>query len=470
MFSFLLILNSFVFSAGAANEEYNYSDSSVLVTLKKQYSVPGSKYDASFFDEELFSDAEDLMNYNPNKKGKGGHKSENWYIILRLILKEPGCDNVEKVIKLLKKHKAVKNVEKNYYFELDSESSFTIPNDTYFSNQYGLELIEAKRAWSITKGSSSVKVGVIDTGINRTNTDLTANTGSVLSMNFTTQTSLGYWHGTHVAGIIGANTNNSSGIAGVCWNVSLIDLRVSNASSVPYDNIVDAITYATEYDIPIINLSISSDTGKDTFYTAISNYDGLIIASAGNNGSSTLKYPAAYNFDNLLIVAATDSTDTLWEDSNYNSTGVDVAAPGVGIYSTHDISGTTFEASSGTSFATPYVTGIAALMLSVNPNLTAVEIKEIIMETVDVVPALSGKCVSGGRVNAFNAVMAAGGFILGDIDCSGTVDSTDSRLAMRYAVGLETFTKLQMVLADMDANGCVDSSDSRLIERLALGL
>lgn len=465
----ILLINSFVLGTYAKQPhetELKYSDSTVLVMLKKEYSIPGSKFDVSFFRSDMFSDVEDLMNYNPNKKGKGGHKSENWYISLCLTLKEPGYDNLEKAIKYLKRHEAVKSVSKNYYGEVGA-SSYTIPTDTYYSQQYGLEKIEAKRAWSITKGLFSVKIAVIDTGINRANTDLTTNTNTSLHRNFVGETSELYWHGTHVAGIIGANTNNNNGVSGVCWNTTLVDLRVSNSSSITFSTVTSAINYATENDIPLINLSISFPTGNDDMKAAIQNYDGLIVACAGNNGGNTERYPAKYQLSNVLVVTSTGSSDTYYSGANYHSASVHVAAPGVNIYSTL---GTGFGEKNGTSMATAYVTGIAALMLSINPNLTPVQIKNIIIQTVDTNSSLFGKCSSGGRVNAFKAVMMAGGFILGDVDLNGIVSSADASLAMQLSVNSVTLPSIQVVMADYDGDGTVSAEDARAILRVSTGL
>ncbi len=465
-----LFLNCFVIGTYAkqlSESKLKYSDSTVLVMLTKEYSIPGSKFDVSFFDSDMFSEVEDLMNYNPNKKGSGGHKLESWYISLCLTLKEPGYDNVEKAIKYLKTHKAVKSVSKNYYGEVGA-SSYTIPNDTYYSShQYGLEKIEAKRAWSITKGLSSVKIAVIDTGINRANTDLTTNTNTSLHRNFVSNTSSLFWHGTHVAGILGANTNNNMGVAGVCWNATLVDLRVSNTSSVSVSVVASAINYAAENDIPLINLSISFPTGSEDLKSAIRNYDGLIIACAGNDEGNTERYPAKYQLSNVLVVTSTGTTDLYYSGANYHSSSVHVAAPGVNVYSTKENG---YGYGTGTSMATPYVTGIAALMLSVNPNLTPVQIKNIIIQTVDTNSSLLGKCSSGGRVNAFNAVMMAGGYILGDVDLDGTVSAADARLASNLSVDSITLPSLQVVMADYDGDGTVSAGDARAILRVSTGL
>lgn len=465
----LLLTASFVISTNAKQidkEDAEYSDSTVIVMLKKEYSLPGCKFDVSFFDSDMFSDVEDLMHYNSNKKGNGGHKSDKWHISLVLTLKEPGYDNIEKAVMYLRKHPAVKYVSKDYYGNITA-SSYTIPNDALYSQQYGLEKIEAKRAWSITKGLSSVKVAVIDTGINRANSDLSANTNTSLHRNFVEETSELYFHGTHVSGIIGANTNNGTGVSGVCWNVTLIDLRVSNQSSVNVSRVVSAINYAAENDIPLINLSISFSSGNASLASAIENYAGLIVASAGNNKGNTLRYPAAYNYSNVLVVTSTDSSDIYYNNANYHSSSVHVAAPGVNIYSTMNNG---YAMKTGTSMATPCVTGIAALILSVNPNLTPAEIKEIIIQTVDVLPSLAGKCSSGGRVNAFNAVMRAGGYTLGDVDLNGTISAEDARLAMQLSVDSISLPSRQVVMADYNGDGTVDAVDSRAILRVSTGL
>lgn len=453
----------------------NYALDSVIVTLKKKYSSPDKIYDIEFFDCDYVNDVIDLMHVNLKMKGNKGHNSEKWVVSLMLSLNTKNESELQQAIKELKKHYAVDRVEKNYYATYNSESSYTIPNDSAYSSLYGLELIETQRAWSITTGSSNVKVGIIDSGIDLDHSDLVGNLASSLHKSFaivnSADDSLG--HGTHVAGIVGAKGNNSIGTVGVCWDVSLISLRYMIAGPnalqlalVSY--VVSAINYAAENDIPILNLSSSFDVDVTSLKNAIENYDGLLILSAGNDSQNTCKYPANYNLENTITVIATDASDNLASWSNYHSIYADLAAPGVSIYSTDKDNGYRYD--SGTSMAAPYVTGVAALIKSVNPSLSSTQIKNIILSTVDEKSNLSDKCVSGGRLNAFNAVMMAGGYVLGDIDLSGVVNSSDARLATRYAVGLETFTKLQLVIADMDGNGYVDSSDARLIERAAVGL
>lgn len=125
---------------------------------------------------------------------------------------------------------------------------------------------------------------------------------------------------------------------------------------------------------------------------------------------------------------------------------------------------------SGTSMAAPYVTGTAALIMSINPKLKASEIKECIMNNVDPVGAFVGKCQSGGRLNAFLAVLDAGGIMRGDVDADGRITSADARLALRYSSGLETYTSRQGVLADYDMDGYITAADARTILRIAAHL
>ena len=356
--------------------------------------------------------------------------------ILRIKLQTKGKEKVLEAIEELKKIEEVLDAEPEYNYYAQEDMT---PNDPYFSTQsWGLKKIHAESAWDITTGSSNVKVGVMEAGI-ASHADLNAH---ILSGNFTPAANADLSHGTHVAGIIGAVSNNGIGIAGTA-QVALVPLDRTK--------FVDSLTYANSNHIAIINASFRYTVSSvdptpappsTAHANAIQQYNGLLICSAGNdsnNTDSTPQYPAAYPCDNIISVASTDSSDVLAGSSNYGAVSVDLAAPGVGILSTyppamcsdgthrsgHVANG--YHTMGGTSMAAPHVSGVAALIKSIRPDLDALQIKSCILKGVTAVSGLSGKCATGGRLNALAALQLAQGLyttvtVTGDYNGDGRED------------------------------------------------
>ena len=352
--------------------------------------------------------------------------------VVCIKLKNKGKENVIKAIKTLSNQKGIAYVGPDYYLDVCStETDTTVyPNDPYASGTWAIGRLELSKAWEITRGSSSIMVGVIDSGIMGNHNDLMNNIDINKSRDCTVSLevsgglddSLG--HGTEVAGIIGAVGNNGIGICGTSPQVKLVSLKVRDAEGIIKSSYVaDAINYAEANNIPVLNLSISWSIKKgnvanydESLYQVIMNYGGLLVCSAGNvraDNDLHTSYPSCYELNNIITVGAHTSSNEMWinnedttQGSNYGKISVDLFAPGAYIYTTNNQG--SYEISyAGTSLAAPYVSGVAALMLSVNPNLTAVQLKDIITRTVNVVPALENYCVSGGRLNAYKAVRTA---------------------------------------------------------------
>ena len=309
--------------------------------------------------------------------------------------------------------------------------------------------IDALEAWQVTQGSSQVVVGVIDTGVDYSHVDLSANIWTnpgEIPGNGVDDDDNGYvddihgWdfsgngdnnpmdfigHGTHVAGTIGAVGNNSLGVVGVNWQVRIMPLKFFSDSGVGYDSdAIEAILYASSFKdgagnqlVRITNNSWGRDGRSRAVQDAIAGSGTLFVAAAGNAGSSSNFYPAAYSLNNIVSVAATDYNDLLASFSNYGSKWVDLGAPGVDILST--IPGNDYAYYNGTSMAAPHVAGVAALILERFPALSLPELKARILNNVDQLPPLQGKTVSGGRLNARRAVDTVE--LLPDADPPGTV-------------------------------------------------
>lgn len=359
-----------------------------------------------------------LVNYVDDQV-KEEYSSFNQMVEIKLYTKSK--QNVLDVIRELEKRDDVLVAEPNYIIELNS--SPITPNDTYVNEQWAIEKINLPSAWSLTNGSKSVSVGVIDTGIQANHPDLSANIDKTLSKSFVDDSPLTdeRGHGTHVAGIIGAVGNNNAGITGTCWNVNLISLKIHlQNKDGNVAELAKAINYAEENEIQIINNSNSFTRNSEVLRKAIENYSGIIITSAGNHykdidndNNYTRKYPSVYTYSNIISVAASDESDGLWhtgyyDGSNYGVKSVDLAAPGFSIYSTYfeNTSYLYYKKMTGTSMATPYVTGVAALIKSKYPSISTAGIKKAILDGVDKISDLSDKVKTGGRLNAYKALVA----------------------------------------------------------------
>jgi len=314
----------------------------------------------------------------------------------------------------------VRYVEPNYL-----AFAFATPNDPYFSQQYGPQRIQANLAWDIWQPQRTVYIAIIDTGIDSNHPDLTNkmrrhSNGMVYgwnTLNNTTNALDDNGHGTHCAGIAAAEINNGVGIAGVAaWNpnvansrayVQLMPVKVlSSSGSGSLDAVARGITWAADNGAHILSLSLGSGSGAQQLQDAVNyawNRGCLIVAAAGNGGSSSPQYPAYYT--NCIAVAATDSSDRLASFSQYGS-WVDIAAPGVGILST--IPNNRYASYDGTSMACPHVAGAAAVLWSHNPSLTNAQLRAVLETNVDPYQPYSGRTIApnAGRLNVYRALQA----------------------------------------------------------------
>ena len=368
--------------------------------------------------------------------------------------------SVETAVRRLRSRPDISYAEPNYVLHI-SET----PNDSRFPELYGLNNtgqtggtvdadIDATQAWDVFTGSSNVLIGVIDTGVDYMHPDLAANIWTnpgEISDNNVDDDQNGYiddvhgydfvnedgdpmddnGHGSHCSGTIGAVGNNGIGVAGVNWNVKILACKFLSASgSGNAADAIEALNYATTMGVRLTSNSWAGGGFSQALLEAINDAGAagvLFVAAAGNAAANTdlsPSYPSAYPSVNIVSVAATDHSDNLAFFSNYGVTTVDLAAPGVNILSTTP--GNTYSVFSGTSMATPHVAGVLGLIFGRFPNMGPLDAKGLLLNAVDPKPGLAGKCVTGGRLNAFFPIAEPDSIAPGavtDLDVSATASN-----------------------------------------------
>lgn len=294
--------------------------------------------------------------------------------------------------------------------------------------------IDATAGWNIQNTATNVIVAIIDSGIRYTHEDLASNlwvNPNEIAGNGLDDDHDGFvddlyginavlnngdpdddfGHGTHVAGIIGAVGNNQKGVVGVAWRVQLMACKfLDNTGNGSISDAIVCFDYARSKGASIINASWGADAYSSTLRLAIQRTRDagiVVVTAAGNEGTNNdvvPSYPGNYDVDNLVSVAATTSSDTLASFSNYGATTVDLAAPGSFIYSTWNSADNDYAYSSGTSMAAPCVAGVFALVRARFSNYTYQQLISRVLTNTDLLPALAGKCITGGRVNLRKAL------------------------------------------------------------------
>ncbi len=360
-----------------------------------------------------------------------------------VVVQRPVFEIQRSAVKTLAANPYVQIAEPNYIYRINRA-----PNDPMIGRLWGMSNtglkdsegsigvkgvdVGAYDAWDIQTGSRNVVVAVIDTGVLWNHPDLAENIWTNQAeanglpnvdddKNGFVDDIHGYdfandkgdpnddqGHGTHVSGTIGAKGNDGKGIVGVAWDVQIMGVKFLDAGgSGTLENAIKSIDYATKMGAQIMSNSWGGGGFSETLKESIerSNAAGaLFVAAAGNesnNNDSNPSYPASYQIPNVLSVAAINNQGGMASFSNYGRSKVHVGAPGVNILSTTTAG---YEAWSGTSMATPHVSGIAALVLSNEPNITSLELKNRIISTAKPISGLRGKVQSGGLANAFTAL------------------------------------------------------------------
>lgn len=407
----------------AANEEYAQSE--ILVKFK----APTKKAEAKSANRFRWDvDARDIRKFDINN--------------VRHMKLHPGM-NVEEAIAEANKNPNIEYAEPNY-----AVHPAVTPSDPYwYSGKWSLVKIQAPEAWDINTGSDQLIIAIIDTGVDYTNPDLSDNmwiNQDEIPDNGIDDDNNGYiddyrgWdfinndndpmddcihiyegHGTLCAGIIGASANNNYYSAGICWNVKMMPLKILDNQGQNLEekgfiaDAIRAIEYATKNGAKILNNSYIGDKYSRAVKEAImAGHEAgiLFVACAGNfgiNNDTYPLYPCSYDIPNIISVAASDYHDNLVSNPNWSSCygekSVHLAAPGCGVLTTSSgVLG--FTRASGTSIATPHVSGVCGLIWAQNPDWTNLQVKERLLASVDQIPSLQRKVLTGGRLNAYNAL------------------------------------------------------------------
>ncbi len=364
--------------------------------------------------------------------------------------------DVAKFLERANQNPSIAYAEPNYVMRIvgnPERKGEVLPNDPKFMELWGLKNVGQKdssgtdgkagadvgatRAWEVTKGSKEIKVAVIDTGVDYTHDDLKANiwsnpgeSGGGKETNGLDDDGNGFvddfhgWnfagvsnnnpmddnaHGTHVSGTIGAAGDDGKGVVGVSWNVSIVPVKfLTGGGSGTLEDAVKSIQYATKVGAHVMSNSWGGGGFTQSMYDAINEAKEkgiLFVAAAGNdsqNSDNDPHYPAGYQIANVMAVAASTNRDALASFSTYGKRSVHIAAPGHNIVST--VPGNAYDSYSGTSMATPHVSGAAALLWSTDKGMSYADVKQKLMASRDYVGNMARKVMSSGRMNVDNAI------------------------------------------------------------------
>jgi len=403
-------------------------------------SAPGNGNGPAFVPGEL------LMKFKPGASGLERASARAQLNAVKVHQFRSGAEHwrlgpgrsVESAVEALRHNPNVQYAEPNYVVNLD-----LVPNDPRLNELWGMintgqtggtpdADIDADMAWTVSTGSSNVVVGVIDTGVDYNHPELAANIWTnpgEIPGNGIDDDNNGYvddvhgydfynhdgdpiddhYHGTHVSGTIGAVGDNNIGVVGVNWHVKIMGLKfLSSGGSGSTAGAIEAVDYSVMMGVDMTSNSWGGGGFSQALYDSIQAAgvaNMAFVAASGNNGANTdtsPHYPSAYDLSNIISVAATDHNDLKASFSNYGATTVDLGAPGVDILSTEP--GNSYGLLSGTSMATPHVSGVCALIRSVSPGIPVAQLKSVLLAATDPIPSMNGITVSGGRLNAFFAI------------------------------------------------------------------
>jgi serine protease len=455
---FGLLLCLFLFSCGSEKSGSISSDSSKVTASRVKVTVQSV---LARLDKGKYKEGELLVQFKSGATAAsalGSHKAVGATVKKKSVsvqglelVKLPANMKMKDAIVQYMSDPNVDYAEPNYIKKYHGSA---IPDDTYFFQQWALHNtgqyaggtpgadIKAPEAWDITPGDGKVIIAVIDTGIDYNHPDLVGNIwkGESVGWNFVDNNNTPLdddGHGTHVAGIIGAVGGNAMGTAGVMWHVRLMPLKFIGFHEDTADcggghfcgtalDEVDAIEYAIQNGAKIINASYGAYDFIESEFQAIADADAagvIFVASAGNDGLNndlTPNYPSSYNLPNIIAVAASDQNDRRAPFSNYGTSSVDVAAPGVYILSTVPtlLFPNGYDFKDGTSMAAPHVSGLAGLIYSYYTQFNHYQNIWTILRYSDPTPMI-GWTLTGARINAYRALSS----LLTPENLKGTVQS-----------------------------------------------
>ncbi|MBC7742775.1 MAG: S8 family serine peptidase [Bdellovibrionaceae bacterium] len=360
-----------------------------------------------------------------------------------VVVKRASFETKSSALQALKSNPLVAIAEPNFIYKINRT-----PNDPLLSQLWGMKNlgqvdsgggvgvagvdIDVEKAWDIETGSSKMIVAVIDTGIDFNHPDLKDNLWTnqaeaagiagidddgngviddIHGYNAITGTGDAtddHGHGSHCAGTIGAKGNDEKGIVGVNWDVQLMAVKFLDANgSGNLEDALKAIDYASRMGAKVLSNSWGGGEFSETLFEVIKNSNKLgsiFVAAAGNdasNNDTSPSYPASFEVENVFVVGAINNKGIMADFSNFGKKTVHISAPGVNIYSS---TGGAYDSWSGTSMATPHVSGVAALLWAHEPQLTSLEVMQRLMQTAKPLAGLKNKTKTGGMVSAYNAL------------------------------------------------------------------
>lgn len=421
-----------------------YALGEVIVCLNGNYSaedlngVLNNSNARSAFNSGSVSEIRDLTKSQQMTKFRNTAENKESKKIYLLKLNSDS-QNIYDVIEELEAHPEIDYASPNYLFEMDSPEA----NDIFYEdeeadavlNMWGLEYVKGPQAWEYCSGSPDVAIGIVDSGVDFNHPDLAGNmwtnmgewgengelsdngidddgngyVDDVNGWNFyddSNETSDIYGHGTHVAGTAAASGGNNMGVYGVAKDCKIAALKIASEpdshgdSDYSFSAVIEALDYANAMNIPVTNNSYSQSNNyppehdeafSEIFKAAINNYNGIFVASAGNDGEGyNANYPAGYDCNNIIAVSGSNRLgDPEYDMFNFDADTVDIAAPGINIWSCKNNT-TEYVSQCGTSMAAPHVAGAVALLKSFKPDMTLAEIKDCILTTVTKTPGLAG--------------------------------------------------------------------------------
>jgi PKD repeat protein len=386
----------------------------------------------------------DLAQLNHIHASQRIHLKHQFPAIKRLqILEVPDTTDIAKLVALYQHSGLVEFVEPDYwvYPALAPNDPYYLAGNLWHLHNYGQTGgivnadIHALAGWETVNYASNIIVAVVDTGIRFTHEDLAPNIwvnpgeipgngldddndGFVDDVYGVNTAAPGpptdkYGHGTEVAGVLAAVGNNGLGVCGVAWGLKMMACRFyTEANTASISDLIPCLDYARHKGAHLINASFTTTTYSASLSNALvscRNAGIIVVASAGNEGAnndnpSLADYPASFNLDNIVSVAAATAQDSLAPTSNYGAKSVDLAAPGESIYTTRMLADNDYSKQSGTSFSTPMVAGALALMKVRFPSDSYRQLIDRLLAATDPLPDLAGRCVSGGRLNLARAL------------------------------------------------------------------